>query len=48
MVYVAIAYNRGTVDFARGFKQGYRDESGKYYGEHVWGYLHSRDSAAEA
>ena len=26
MVYVAIAYNRGTVNFARGFKQGYRDE----------------------
>jgi hypothetical protein len=39
MVYVAIAYNRGSVDFARKFKQGYRDESGKYYGEHMWEYL---------
>ncbi|OLE54294.1 MAG: peptide-binding protein [Cyanobacteria bacterium 13_1_40CM_2_61_4] len=39
MVYVAIAYNRGSVNFPRGFKQGYRDESGKYYGEHIWEYL---------
>ncbi len=39
MVYVAIAYNRGRVDFSRGFKQGYKDESGKYYGEHMWEYL---------
>jgi hypothetical protein len=40
-VYVAIAYNRGSVDFARKFRQGYRDESGKYYGEHIWAYLRS-------
>lgn len=39
MVYVAIAYNRGQVDFARGFKQGHRDATGKYYGEHMWDYL---------
>jgi hypothetical protein len=38
-VYVAIAYNRGSVDFTRGFKQGYKDDSGKYYGEHIWFYL---------
>ena len=38
-VYVAIAYNRGSVNFSRGFKQGYKDESGKYYGEHIWSYL---------
>jgi hypothetical protein len=39
MVYVAIAYNRGSVNFARKFKQGYRDDSGKFYGEHIWEYL---------
>ncbi|HUP60253.1 MAG TPA: hypothetical protein VNA69_07525 [Thermoanaerobaculia bacterium] len=39
MAYVTIAYNRGKVNFAKKFKQGYRDESGKYYGEHIWTYL---------
>jgi hypothetical protein len=39
MVYVAIAYNRGSVDFSRGFKQGFKDSSGKYYGEYIWEYL---------
>jgi hypothetical protein len=39
MVYVAIAYNRGSVNFAKKFKQGYKDESGKFYGEHMWEYL---------
>jgi hypothetical protein len=39
MVYVAIAYNRGSVDFSRGFKQGHKDSSGKYYGEYIWEYL---------
>ena len=39
MVYVAIAYNRGSVDFSQGFKQGYKDSSGKYYGEYIWEYL---------
>jgi hypothetical protein len=38
-VYVAIAYNRGSVDFSRKFKQGFRDESGKYYGEYIEEYL---------
>jgi hypothetical protein len=38
-IYVAIAYNRGSVDFSREFKQGYRDSSGKYYGEYVWEYF---------
>lgn len=39
MVYVAIAYNRGSVDFSRGFKQGFRDQSGKYYGEYMRDYI---------
>lgn len=38
-VYVSIAYNRGSVDFSRKFKQGFRDDSGKYYGEYIWEYL---------
>ena len=39
MVYVSIAYNRGSVNLTRGFKQGHRDGSGKYYGEYIWQYL---------
>lgn len=39
MVYVAIAYNRGSVDFSRGFKQGFKDSTGKFYGEYMWDYL---------
>ena len=39
MVYVAIAYNRGRADLARDFKQGFKDSSGKYYGEYIWEYL---------
>ncbi len=38
MVYVAIAYNRGSVDLSRDFKQGYFDGV-KYYGEYIWDYL---------
>ena len=39
MVYVAIAYNRGSVNFSKKFKQGHQDDSGKYYGENIWEYL---------
>jgi hypothetical protein len=46
MVYVAIAYNRGSVNFAKKFKQGHRDESGKYYGEYLWEYLQASKSVA--
>jgi hypothetical protein len=34
-IYVAIAYNKGTADITKGFKQGHKNESGKYYGELV-------------
>ena len=34
-VYVAIAYNKGSADTSKGFKQGHKDQSGKYYGEHI-------------
>jgi hypothetical protein len=46
MVYVAIAYNTGHVNFARRFKQGHRDDNGKFYGEHVWDYLQLSKSVA--
>lgn len=39
MVYVAIAYNKGSVNLNRDFKQGFKDSSGKYYGEYIWEYL---------
>jgi hypothetical protein len=46
MVYVAIAYNRGSVNFSRKFKQGYKDDAGKYYGEYLWEYLQLSKSIA--
>ena len=39
MVFVAIAYNRGSVNFAKGFKQGFKDSSGKFYGEYMNEYM---------
>ncbi len=39
-VYVAIAYNKGSqVDTKGGFKQGYKSDDGKYYGENIADYL---------
>jgi hypothetical protein len=38
-VFVAIAYNRGSVNLAKGFKQGHQDEDGRFYGENVLEYL---------
>lgn len=40
MMYVAIAYNAGHVNVGAGPKQGYRDASGKYYGENFQSFLH--------
>jgi hypothetical protein len=46
LVYVAIAYNRGKVEFSRGFKQGHKNSStGKYYGEYIDTYLRLSRSA---
>jgi hypothetical protein len=39
MAQVAIAYNRGSFDPAKGLKQGYKDSSGRYYGENFAAYL---------
>jgi hypothetical protein len=37
--YVAIGYNQGSVNIAKGLKQGFKDDTGKYYGEYVADYL---------
>jgi len=34
-VYVAIAYNKGSADTSKGFKQGFKDSDGKFYGEGI-------------
>jgi hypothetical protein len=48
MVYVAIAYNKGSVDLKKGFDQGYKDDSGKRYGQHVDEYLKLAEATAPA
>lgn len=45
---VAIAYNRGRYDPARGLKQGHRNSSGQYYGELVFDYIKIARSLADA
>jgi Caspase domain len=39
LVYVGIAWNRGSVDFRKGYKQGFMDSSGHFYGENLATYL---------
>ena len=36
---VAIAYNTGGFNPAKGLKQGHKDDSGKYYGEQIFDFL---------
>src|SRR6266536_4167012 len=38
-VYVAIAYNKGRANPALDFKQGYKSDDGKYYGENIFEFL---------
>src|SRR6266487_1087196 len=38
-VYVAIAYNHGSANLKQGFKQGFKSDDGRYYGESVFEYL---------
>ncbi len=38
-VYVAIAYNKGSADPKKSFKQGFKDSPGVFYGEHIDEYL---------
>ena len=44
-VYVAIGYNSGSVKITAGLKQGFKDSTGKYYGEYVADYLHTAQQA---
>lgn len=39
MVHVAIAYNTGGFNPAKGLKQGFKPEGGKFYGEQVFDFL---------
>lgn len=38
-VYVAIAYNCGRANPARGFKQGHQSDDGRFYGENIFEFL---------
>ena len=38
-VYVAIAYNKGSAKPSLGFKQGYKSDDGKFYGENIFEFL---------
>lgn len=38
-VYVAIAYNAGSARLSKGFKQGHKDDNGRFYGEGIWEYM---------
>ena len=49
MAQVAIAYNRGSFDPAKGLKQGFKDGAGRFYGENFAEYLRrSKTIAAPA
>lgn len=50
MCYVAIAYNKGSFNPAKGLQQGYKSD-GRYYGENIYAFLqlaHTVDAAAGA
>jgi hypothetical protein len=47
-IYVAIAYNKGRANPALGFKQGYRSDDGRYYGENVFEFLRIAQSIGVA
>lgn len=38
-VFVAIAYNKGSANLSKGFKQGFKSTDGKFYGENIFEYL---------
>src|ERR1043165_413649 len=46
LVYVAIGYNTGHVKITDGLKQGFKDDTGKFYGEYVNEYLQAAHHAA--
>lgn len=48
MAQVAIAYNRGSFDPAKGLKQGFKDSAGRFYGENFADFLKQSRSVAAA
>ena len=38
-IFVAIAYNKGRADLAKGFKQGHKSNDGRFYGENIFDYM---------
>ena len=47
-VFVAIAYNKGSANLSKGFKQGFQSPDGKYYGENIFDYLRISQSVQVA
>lgn len=46
-VFVAIAYNAGSVNFSKGFKQGFRDdEDSPFYGEKIFDFMRTAQSVS--
>ncbi|MBV8174373.1 MAG: hypothetical protein JO151_07385 [Verrucomicrobia bacterium] len=45
-VFVAIAYNRGSVSLSKGFKQGFKTDDGRFYGENILDFLRVSQSVA--
>jgi hypothetical protein len=44
LAHVAIAYNAGSFDPRRGLKQGFKDSTGKHYGELIAQYIALADT----
>jgi uncharacterized protein YgiM (DUF1202 family) len=45
-VYVAIAYNKGSANLSKGFKQGFQSDDKKFYGENIFEYMRVSQSIA--
>lgn len=46
LVYLAIAYNKGSARVGAGFKQGFKSSDGKYYGEMIDQYMRLAETVA--
>jgi hypothetical protein len=45
-VFVAIAYNKGSVNLSKGFKQGFESDDGRFYGENIFDFLRVSQSVS--
>ena len=45
-VFVAIAYNKGSVNLSKGFKQGFQSDDGRFYGENIFDFLRVSQSVS--